>query len=67
MKTLELNQMENLEAGSWRCLASIAGGAMVGAAGASGNGVAFFLGPVGVTWCAIGGIGGALAGAAAGC
>jgi hypothetical protein len=69
MKKLELNQMENLEGGfSWgRCLTGVAGGGLAGAAGASGNGVAFLLGPVGVTWTAVGALGGALLGASAGC
>ncbi|CAM2800452.1 MAG: hypothetical protein GZ091_18625 [Paludibacter sp.] len=67
MKTLELNQMENLEGGKWACAAGIAGGFMVGMASATGNGIAFALGPVGVTWGLIGGIGGALLGGSAVC
>lgn len=66
---LTLEEMENVMAGSgfWRCAGGIVGGAMAGAAGASGNGIAFFLGPVGVAWSTIGGIGGGMVGAATFC
>ena len=68
MKKLDLVQMESFQGQGWgRCAAGVAGSAMVGAAGASGNGVALVLGPVGVTWTAIGAIGGALVGAASFC
>ncbi|MDA9555151.1 hypothetical protein N9R54_02835 [Pelobium sp.] len=68
MKSLELNEMELIDGGGfWKCALSVGGGALLGAAGASGNGVAFALGPVGVTWTAVGAVGGAMAGAAAGC
>jgi len=69
MKTLELNQMEILEGGfSWgKCLLASGGGALVGFASGTGNGVAFVLGPVGVTWGALAAIGGAMVGASEGC
>jgi len=67
MNTLSLSEMELIEAGGWRCAAGIAGGFLLGMASATGNGVAFALGPVGVTWGFIGGVGGALSGAAAFC
>jgi hypothetical protein len=53
--------------GGWKCAAGIGGGFLTGMASATGNGVAFTLGPVGVTWGFIGGVGGALLGAAASC
>lgn len=68
MKKLELNQMEEIQGDGWaRCAAGIVGGGLAGAAGASGNGIAFMLGPVGVGWTAIGAIGGALLGGASTC
>jgi len=53
--------------GGWNCAAGIAGGFLAGMASSTGNGVAFALGPVGVTWGFIGGVGGALLGASAAC
>ena len=67
MNTLSLNEMELIEAGSWHCAGAIAGGFLGGMAACSGNGTAFFLGPVGVTWAFIGGVGGALLGASQTC
>lgn len=69
MKTLELNQMQIIEAGfSWgKCLTGIGGGAITGFVAGTGNGVAFVLGPVGVTWGAVSAVGGALLGASGGC
>jgi hypothetical protein len=65
---LERDEMLEIAGGSfWRCAGGIVGGAMLGAAGASGNGIAFFLGPVGVAWGTIGGIGGGITGAATFC
>ncbi|MDD3721157.1 MAG: hypothetical protein PHW92_01535 [Lutibacter sp.] len=60
MKTLELNQMELIEAGfSWgKCLTGIGGGAIAGFAAGTGNGV---------TWGAVASVGGALLGASGGC
>lgn len=61
-------EMENIMAGSgWACAAGIAGGFMAGMASSTGNGIAFALGPVGVTWGFIGGVGGALLGGSAAC
>ena len=62
-------EMENIMAGSgrWNCAAGIAGGFLAGMASATGNGVAFALGPVEVTWGFIGGVGGALLGGSAAC
>jgi len=68
MKKLELNQMEEIQGDGWaRCAAGIIGGGFAGSTGASGNGIAFMLGPVGVGWTAIGAIGGALLGGASTC
>jgi hypothetical protein len=67
MKSITLNQMEMIEAGRWQCAAAIAGGFLGGMAACSGNGTAFFLGPVGVTWSFIGGVGGGLLGASQSC
>jgi hypothetical protein len=69
MRTLNLEQLEQLEAGfSWgKCLSGIAGGAIAGFAAGTGNGVAFVLGPIGVTWGAVAAIGGGLLGASGGC
>ena len=68
MKKLESKQMEDLEGGkAWNCAAGIAGGFLAGMASATGNGIAFTLGPVGVTWGLVGGIGGALLGGSATC
>ncbi len=68
MKKLEISQMENLQGEGWgKCALGVSGGALLGAAGASGKGVAFLVGPIGVTWTAVGAVGGALAGAAASC
>ncbi len=67
MRTLTLNEMELIEGGSWHCAAGITGGFLVGMASATGNGVAFALGPVGFTWGFIGGVGGALLGASQSC
>jgi hypothetical protein len=67
MQTLTFNEMELIEGGSWHCAAGIAGGFLAGMASATGNGVAFALGPVGVTWGFIGGVGGALLGGASTC
>jgi len=53
--------------GGWNCAAGIAGGFLAGMASSTGNGVAFALGPVGVTWGFIGGVGGALLGGSAAC
>ena len=53
--------------GGWNCAAGIAGGLLAGMASSTGNGVAFALGPVGVTWGFIGGVGGALLGGSAAC
>jgi len=67
MRTLTLNEMETFEGGSWRCAAGIAGGFLLGMANSTGNGIAFALGPVGVTWGFIGGVGGAILGGASTC
>jgi len=67
MNTLTFNEMELIEGGSWQCAAGIGGGFLLGMASCTGNGTAFFLGPVGVTWGFIGGVGGALAGASQAC
>lgn len=65
---LERDEMLEIAGGSgWNCAAGIAGGFLTGMASATGNGVAFALGPVGVTWGFIGGVGGALLGGAATC
>ena len=72
MKTLELRimpfeEMSIIEGGTWKCALGIGGGFLVGFAGATGSGVAFFAGPIGVTWGFLGGIGGAIAGGAGAC
>ncbi len=68
LKTLSFKEMEMIEGGSfWRCLGGIVGGAVAGFAGSTGNGIALTLGPVGVTWGAIGAIGGGLVGATSSC
>ena len=71
MNTLSLNEMELIEggggSGSWQCAAGIGGGFLLGMASCTGNGTAFFLGPVGFTWGFIGGVGGALLGASQSC
>ena len=70
---LDRDEMEEIvggytrSGGGWKCAAGIGGGFLTGMASATGNGVAFSLGPVGVTWGFIGGVGGALLGAAASC
>lgn len=66
---LSVDEMESIMAGSggWNCAAGIAGGFLAGMASSTGNGVAFALGPVGVTWGFIGGVGGALLGGSAAC
>ncbi|QLH32640.1 MAG: ComC/BlpC family peptide pheromone/bacteriocin [Cyclobacteriaceae bacterium] len=63
MKSLSLSEMEVLTGEGWlKCAAGLVGGAAVGFASSTGNGVALVLGPVAVTWGAIGAIGGALVG-----
>ena len=68
--TLSVSEMEEIMAGSFswgKCLTGIGGGAIAGFAAGTGNGVAFALGPIGVTWGAIASLGGALLGASGGC
>ena len=66
---LERDEMLEIAGGSggWNCAAGIAGGFLAGMASSTGNGVAFALGPIGVTWGFIGGVGGALLGGSAAC
>ena len=66
MKTLSLNEMELIEAGSWQCAAGIVGGAIVGGlGGAAAGSVVPWLGTIaGGIW---GIVGGGLSGAAATC
>lgn len=67
MKKLQLNQMELTTGGNSRCFAAVTAGTVAGFLGGTGNGVAFLLGPIGVTWGAIGAICGAVIGAASSC
>jgi len=63
MKSISIEQMEVISGEGWgKCAAGLAGGALLGFASSTGNGVALTLGPIGVTWGAIGAIGGALVG-----
>ena len=66
---LTFSEMEDIMGGRkyYACAAGIVGGFLTGMASATGNGVAFFAGPVGVTWGFIGGVGGALLGGSAAC
>jgi hypothetical protein len=67
MKKLDLNQMESKTGGNARCFAAVTAGTVGGFLGGTGNGVAFLLGPIGVTWGAIGAISGAVLAAVASC
>lgn len=63
MKSLSLAELESINGEGWaKCAAGLVGGAALGFASSTGNGVALVLGPVGVTWGAIGAVGGALLG-----
>lgn len=68
MKKIEMEYSEELNGGGWvRCALGIGGGFLAGFAGATGNGIALTLGPVGVTWGFLGGVGGAIVGGAGTC
>ncbi len=67
MRKLELNQIETIVGGSSRCFAAVTAGTVGGFLGGTGNGVAFLLGPIGVTWGAVGAISGAVLAAASFC
>lgn len=66
MKRLEMNQMEVIEAGSWRCLAGVTGMTITGILGgaAAGSVIPLLGTTAGGVW---GGIAGGLTGAATFC
>jgi len=65
--TLTVSEMEEIMGGNWRCIVGIGAGAVAGFSGSTGNGVAFLLGPIAITWGAVGAVAGAVLGAATAC